>query len=75
MSKGTRKFQGLCLIQGEGWMYMQAYDYLHPEIRQRLRDSPFNLCAACVFEAHGSEMEMIERMESILRASQDEDFT
>lgn len=64
----AQRFQGLCLMQEEGWMHMDAYDDLPPDIRQRLRDSPFNLCAACVNCGHRDDMEdQICHMERLLR--------
>lgn len=44
------KFQGLCLEQeeGAGRRYMYLYDEFPPEVRKRLQQSPYNLCAACL---------------------------
>jgi hypothetical protein len=63
------RFQGLCLIKDEGWKYMDLFDDLSPDIRQRLRDSPFNLCAACIV-SEGSDdrlLPAIEMMEAAVR--------
>jgi hypothetical protein len=41
--------QTKCLINTEGHMWMRSYfDDLPKAVRQRLRDSPFNLCPACL---------------------------
>jgi hypothetical protein len=49
-SKGSREqvLQVKCLIGDEGHVWIGSYDTLPPPVRQRLRDSPFNLCAACL---------------------------
>ena len=55
MSKQTRQpsdddvNQTKCWIQTEGHIWMESYfDTLPRAVRRRLRDSPFNLCAACL---------------------------
>jgi hypothetical protein len=41
--------QTFCLIATGGHMWMRHYfDALPPAVRRRLRDSPFNLCPACL---------------------------
>lgn len=39
----------LCIIAspGAGTVYMHAFDRLSPETRNRLRNSPWNLCTLC----------------------------
>jgi hypothetical protein len=37
-----------CLIGDEGHVWIGSYDKLPPAVRLRLRESPFNLCAACL---------------------------
>jgi hypothetical protein len=37
-----------CLTGDEGHVWIGSYDELPPAVRQRLRNSPFNLCAACL---------------------------
>jgi len=37
-----------CLTGDEGHVWIESYDELPPAVRQRLRESPFNLCAACL---------------------------
>ena len=49
--QATDSFQGLCLVSSEGFLHMDEYDQLRPEVRKRLRESPYNLCAACVNDA------------------------
>jgi hypothetical protein len=51
---------------------MELFDDFPPPIRQRLRDSPFNLCAACVHDDGLSDSEesllhVIETMEATVR--------
>jgi hypothetical protein len=51
---------------------MDLFDAFPPDIRQRLRDSPFNLCAACVRNDGLSDSEelllqAIETMEATVR--------
>jgi hypothetical protein len=48
MSKNETKIQVKCLIGDEGHVWIKNYDALPPAARQRLRESPFNLCAACL---------------------------
>ena len=41
--------QTRCRISNEGHRWMVGwFDNLPPKVRQRLRQSPFNLCAACL---------------------------
>jgi hypothetical protein len=67
----SQRFQGLCLVNTEGWAHMDVFDDFPPPIRQRLRDSPFNLCAACIAGEGGDELEKllpaIETMEATVR--------
>ena len=43
------QFKGMCLEKKErGSDYIHCYDDLPPLVRKRLRDSPFNLCPACI---------------------------
>lgn len=46
----TDRFQGLCLVKedGAGIAYIRYYDMMPPAIRERVRNSPINLCAACI---------------------------
>jgi hypothetical protein len=37
-----------CWTADQGHVWIHAYDRLPPKVRRRLRDSPFNLCAACL---------------------------
>jgi len=48
--QATDKFQGKCLINAEGWEFMEVFDGMPAKARDRLRHSPFNLSAACVDE-------------------------
>lgn len=43
------RFQGLCLMNEEGYKYMcDCYDKFPELVRDRLKSSNYNLCAACV---------------------------
>ncbi len=42
------KAQNNCLVSENGWEYMSYFDVFPPVIRARVRESRFNLCAACV---------------------------
>jgi len=69
MQKDKRqRFQGLCLEAEEGWKHMSSYDKMPPDIRKRLRESPFNLCPACVI-MKDNKMRQIHMMESMIRAT------
>lgn len=60
------KFQGACLVNSEGYRYMDLYDDFPPDVRLRLQSSNFNLCAACIsvgFDYH----RVIDLMEAMLR--------
>jgi hypothetical protein len=37
-----------CLTADEGHVWMHVHDQLPPAVRQRLAESAYNLCAACV---------------------------
>ena len=49
-SKASREdvLQVKCFISDEGHVWISSYDKLPATVRQRLRNSPFNLCAACL---------------------------
>lgn len=67
------KFQGLCLENSEGYLYMGTYDDFPPDVRLRLQSSAFNLCAACVVKLacmYHNTLLAIERMEAKLREAQ-----
>lgn len=56
-------FQGKCLLSTEGFRHMPIFDRFPPLVRERLRNSPFNLCAACVVTAAGaSHKGMLNRL-------------
>lgn len=42
------EIQVKCLIGNEGHVWIHEYDALPAVVRKRLRNSPFNLCAACL---------------------------
>lgn len=45
------KFQGLCLQNLTGSLWMKGHhDSLPKLVRERLANSPFNICAACVID-------------------------
>jgi hypothetical protein len=50
---------------------MDTFDDFPPAIRQRLRDSPYNLCAECILEVAGFSsnelLHAIEAMEAAIR--------
>ncbi len=46
--QASDKFQGLCLESSQGSMFMSYYDVMPPATRELVRNSSFNLCAACV---------------------------
>lgn len=47
--EASDKFQGLCLQSMEGWQLMGDYDQMPRQIRERLSNSAFNICPACVY--------------------------
>lgn len=73
-----QRFQGNCLQSMEGSKFMKYYDNYPPEVKSRLRESPYNLCVACVDDLawesgmRGSQKECmikaIEMMEDMIRA-------
>jgi len=42
------KFQGLCLEDRQGKDFIGKYDIMPPRIRELVRNSSFNICAACL---------------------------
>jgi hypothetical protein len=65
------KLQGLCLLSEPTHNYMNYYDKLPEHAQKALQQSPFNLCAACVYyHGTGDYMEIIKRMERKLREEQ-----
>ena len=79
MQEDTRqRFQGKCLRSMEGKTFMKYYDEYPPEVRDRLMNSPYNLCAACVADFSWQEgmrgtrkermIKAIDEMEDMIRA-------
>lgn len=50
MEKNDNKF--MCLEQEDGPTMILYYDNTNKELRDLLRESPFNICSACVIEEH-----------------------
>lgn len=42
------KYQGICFESSEGWKHMREYDSLPSYMRKLLRESPYNICPACL---------------------------
>lgn len=42
--------QTYCLVDAEGWNNMGMFENLPLEVRERLRNSPYNLCVSCLWE-------------------------
>lgn len=83
--EASDRFQGLCLMAMEGSQFMSIHDRFPPEVRVRASLSPFNLCAACLYDIAGSlavaeighwhpkpkhYLSAIERMESLIRCEE-----
>lgn len=52
-----QRFQGKCLQSKEGRIFMDIYDECPSEVKNRLMNSPYNLCVACVRDiAYGTGM-------------------
>lgn len=66
-----QRFQGKCFQSLEGWRFMEIFDQFPRAVRERLRASPFNLCAACVEGVRdrlgGDWFQAIEVMEDGIR--------
>jgi hypothetical protein len=45
---GNDEIQVFCLTSDEGHVWMHSYDALPAPVRRRLRNSPYNCCAACL---------------------------
>jgi hypothetical protein len=41
------EMQVYCLVGDQGHLWIGHYDTMPPAVRQRWRNSPFNVCAAC----------------------------
>jgi hypothetical protein len=48
VSNNETEIQVKCFTNDEGHVWIESYDSLPSAVRQRLRNSPFNLCAACL---------------------------
>jgi hypothetical protein len=66
---------------GAGQAYMHLVDQMTPKGRRRLCNSPYNLCAACLFQSYMDtsdkrkprstiEIEAIARMEFVIKQSE-----
>jgi hypothetical protein len=52
-AQGSDAKQVKCLTSDEGHVWMPSYDTLPKPVRERLANSPHNICAACMeIEAH-----------------------
>lgn len=71
MSRDLTKPQSVCFQGTDGWKFMCTFDKLPEDIRRRVRNSPFNLCAAClqIYTYHygGDFMQAIDYMEARIR--------
>ena len=47
-AKQDEILQVRCYTADRGHVWIESYDALPPVVRKRLRNSPFNLCAACL---------------------------
>lgn len=72
-------FQGMCLEAIDGNKTMYALDGLFsPEIRKRIKESPFNLCPVCIWgktqnpKTDSAYIKTIERFEAAIRSSEKE---
>jgi hypothetical protein len=45
-----QRFQGLCLWSDEGRAHMDCFDEMPEQAREAVRNSPFNICAACLLD-------------------------
>jgi hypothetical protein len=72
-----------CLTADEGHVWIHYYDLLPPIVRQRLAESAFNICAACMtIEARkvaarptvNTYLAVIAGIEQMLGDSLDEDY-
>lgn len=71
-SMNTDRFQGMCLVNSEGWKHINTYDGFPLDIRLRLQSSAYNLCAACIYARSSGDSSShlhttIDQMEAILR--------
>ena len=71
--EASDRFQGLCLIEMAGSETIEAFDRLPPYARELVRNSSFNLCAACVAEQAmplNDYKFAIQRMEAMIRCEE-----
>jgi len=63
------KFQGRCFVRADGYRYMTTYfDVMPPSVRERARNSPFNLCAACISDESNRFNHLPDREHRLLAA-------
>jgi hypothetical protein len=48
MTKQNDETQVFCMTSDEGHVWMHVFDTLPVSVRRRLRNSPYNCCAACL---------------------------
>ena len=69
MSDTRQRFQGKCFVALEGKDFMYVYDNMPTSVRERLKNSPFNICPACVMtEFDGNYSEAIDKIEAAILA-------
>lgn len=57
----SEKNKDRCFQGSQGHLYMEAFDELDPYSRELLRQSPYNICAACFYdEIHVFDRKPIE---------------
>jgi hypothetical protein len=72
-TEASDRFQGLCLMAYKGSETIWVYDNLPPAARELVRNSSFNICAACLMNLDGQRRDyksVIENMENMIRCEE-----
>lgn len=56
----TDQVPGTCLENTRPGQWMHLYDTLPPQLRRRVAESPFNLCAACLTSSFEGDVDRLE---------------
>ena len=66
------KKQTVCLLSTEGWLWMKLYDSFSEEMRKRVRESPYNLCCACLVQDFRGDIDKLEHTIAALRIEEED---
>lgn len=73
----SMKNKDRCFIGLQGHQFIESYDMLRPFQRKIMRESPFNICAACFYEEceYKNDLESVSILQNFENAIRCEEVT